>query len=241
LRRGQFDLGANPKTMKEKIIPRGNDRTALIVVDMQHDFMPGGSLAVNGGDEIIAPIARLMESQLFDVIVATQDWHPRDHVSFASNHAGRAPFDTIDLYGHPQTLWPDHCIQRTPGAELHAELPWHRASAIIRKATDASTDSYSAFRNNWNLRGERPPTGLAGLLINRGAEHLFLCGLARDFCVAWSAEDAMDAGFRVSVIWDLCRSIDPARDENLRNSLLARGIEIVTAAELPESLASPRR
>ncbi|MDO8432602.1 MAG: nicotinamidase [Candidatus Binatus sp.] len=224
--------------MKEKIIPLGNDRSALLVVDMQPDFMPGGALAVQGGDEIVAPLGALMESGLFDVIVATQDWHPRDHVSFASNHPGRMPFETIELYGYPQTLWPDHCVQGTPGAELHSGLPWHRASAIIRKATDASTDSYSALRNNWNPHGERPPTGLGGYLINRGVEHVFACGLARDYCVAWSAEDARDAGFSVSVIWDLCRSIDPSRDDALRDDLDARGIAIVTAAQVAQLLAS---
>jgi nicotinamidase/pyrazinamidase len=221
--------------MKETMIPLGGKHSALLVVDMQPDFMPGGALAVHGGDEIVAPIGRVMESGMFEVIVATQDWHPRDHVSFASNHPGRKPFETIELYEHAQTLWPDHCVQGTRGAELHSALPLEQVSAIIRKATDASIDSYSGLRNNWNPAGERPPTGLGGYLKSRGVQDVFVCGLARDYCVAWSAEDAFDTGFRVWVIWDLCRSIDPASDDNLRKGLEGRGIKIVNAEQLYES------
>ncbi len=219
--------------MKEKKMV--SDRAALIVVDMQPDFMPGGALPVQGGDEIVGPIRALMESGLFELIVATQDWHPRDHVSFASNHPGRKPMETIELYGHQQTLWPDHCVQGTTGADLHAGLPWERAAKIVRKATDPTTDSYSAIRNNWNPAGERPLTGLGDYLNARGVREVFVCGLARDYCVRWTAEDAIDAGFRVWLIWDLCRSIDPAADETLRRNLEERGIEIVNVEELYKS------
>ncbi len=208
------------------------ERSALLVVDLQPDFLPGGALPVRGGDEIVSPIADLMEAGFFDLIVAAQDWHPRDHVSFASNHPGRIAFERIELYGHEQILWPDHCIQETPGAELHPAMPWARAVAIIRKATNAATDSYSALRNNWDAKGNRPPTGLAGYLKNRGAEQIFICGLARDFCVRWTAEDAVQEGFQVNVIWDLCRSIEPERDDLYRRELSANGVRIVTAHEL---------
>jgi nicotinamidase/pyrazinamidase len=228
--------------MEEKRINFEKDRTALLVVDIQPDFMPGGALPVPGADQILSPIGDLMESGIFDLIVAVQDWHPRHHVSFASNHPGRAPMDTIKLYGHEQTLWPDHCVQGTSGAALHPDLPWNRAAAIIRKAMDPATDSYSALRNNWNPKGERPPTGLAGYLKNRAIENIFLCGLARDFCVKWTAEDALGEGFRVWVLWDLCRPIDPSSDRSVCDTLTARGAEIIIVSELYESteITAPR-
>jgi nicotinamidase/pyrazinamidase len=208
------------------------DEAALLVVDLQPDFMPGGALAVPGADEIIRPIREIMESSLFKVMVATQDWHPREHISFATNHPGRTPMNVIEVYGHEQILWPDHCIQGSPGAALHTALPWERASAIIRKAMDPSTDSYSAFRNNWNPSGKRPSTGLAGYLKDCGVESLFICGLARDFCVKWSAEDAADEGFRVCVLWDLTRSINPCSDQPIRDDFTARGITTMILNEL---------
>jgi len=208
------------------------DRAALLVVDIQPDFLAGGALAVPRAKEILPALRQLMNARLFDLIVATQDWHPRDHISFASNHRGRKPMETIELYGHPQTLWPDHCVQGTPGAELYAGLPWERATAIIRKATNPATDSYSAFRNNWNSRGNRPPTGLSGYLKDRGVEEVFLCGLAGDFCVRWSAEDALDEGFKTFVIRDLCRSIDPSCDDAVRRDLTRRGAKIVSIRSL---------
>jgi len=207
------------------------DRSALLVVDVQSDFLPGGALAVPGGDQILSPIAELMTDR-FELIVATQDWHPSNHVSFASNHPGRRNFDKIELYGHDQTLWPDHCVQGTAGAQLDPRLPWIRAAAIIRKAMNPAIDSYSALRNNWDPKGNRPPTGLAGYLTNRGVENIFVCGLARDFCVRWTAEDALEAGFRVNVIWDLCCSIEPRRDDLLRHELSSNGAQIVTMQEL---------
>lgn len=210
---------------------RKKTRRALIVVDVQNDFLPGGALAVPHGDEILAPLRTLMNSGAFDLIVATQDWHPRGHISFASSHRGRKPMDVIELYGHPQTLWPDHCVRGTEGARLYADLPWDKAAVIIRKATDPAVDSYSAMRNNWNARGKRPPTGLGGYLKEHGVREVFVCGLARDFCVRWSAEDAAK-DFHVTVIWDFCRSIDPSNDERLQRQLVKRGIKIIDSADL---------
>ena len=217
--------------MKSGRIRIDKDRAALLVVDIQPDFLSGGSLAVPRAKEVLPGLRKLMNSDGFDLIVATQDWHPRDHISFASNHPGRMPMEKIDLYGHEQTLWPDHCVQGTPGAELHRGLPWEKATAIVRKATDPATDSYSAFRNNWDFRGNRPPTGLAGYLKDRGVEDVFVCGLARDFCVRWSAEDALDEGFRTFVIWDLCRAIAALSDDAVRRDLTKRGAKIVESGQ----------
>lgn len=201
-------------------------RTALLLVDIQHDFLPGGALAVADGDRILDPVRRLLEADPFGLYVATQDWHPRGHVSFASTHAGRAPFDRIELHGHEQTLWPDHCVQGTRGAELHPAIPWERVSAVIRKGADPAVDSYSGFRNNWDARGERPRTGLAGYLRERGIERVVLCGLARDFCVKWSAEDAMEAGFSTTVLWELTRAVDAQSDQRVREALRGVGVEV---------------
>ncbi len=201
---------------------------ALIIVDLQPDFMPGGALPVAEGDRIVGPVSRLVRSKRFRTVIATQDWHPPGHVSFASSHPGRQLFETIELYGRPQTLWPDHCLQGTAGAELHRALSTDSVAAIIRKGTDPACDSYSGFRNNWNAEGKRPPTGLAGLLKELGIAEVFLCGLARDFCVYWSARDAVEAGFRASVFWDLTRPVDPASDERIRRDLLTLGVEIIS-------------
>ena len=203
------------------------EKSALIVVDMQPDFMPGGALPVTEGDRILEPISRLMRSGRFRAIFATQDWHPAGHISFASSHPGRRPFEAIELYGRLQTLWPDHCVQGTTGAELHRLLPTDGVAAIIRKGTDPLCDSYSGFRNNWNSRGERPRTGLAGFLKERGIAEIFLCGLARDYCVNWSAQDAVEAGFQVQVLWDLTRPVDPKSNESVRGQLIARGVHII--------------
>lgn len=204
--------------------------TALIVVDVQPDFLPGGRLAIEEGDEILEGVARLMAADAFAVRVATQDWHPPDHVSFASNHEGRAPFETVELHGHEQVLWPNHCVQGSAGAELHPDLPWERVEAVVRKGTDARVDSYSGFRNNWGPEGDRPPTGLGGYLRERGVETVVLCGLARDYCVRWSAEDAVEAGFATAFVWDLTRSVDPSGDEALRNDLERLGVRVVASS-----------
>ncbi len=212
------------------------ERTALLVVDLQPDFLPGGALPVEGGDAILEPIERLLESGRFPLVVATQDWHPPDHVSFARHHSGREPFDTIELYGHEQTLWPDHCVQGTEGASLHPAMDWRGATAIVRKATDPRVDSYSAFRNNWGPGGTRPPTGLAGYLREREVEQVWLCGLARDYCVKWSAEDGREAGFDVTVLWDLTRSIEPDDDDRVRGDLEAKGVRIVESSSIQGDL-----
>jgi len=203
--------------------------SALLLVDLQPDFLPDGALPVAGGDQILDPVRRLMTSGRFGVIVATQDWHPPGHASFASSHPGRKPFDMIMLHGHEQTLWPDHCVQGSPGAQLHPALPWTAAAVVVRKGMEPACDSYSGFRNNWNERGERPPTGLAGYLRERGVTELFVCGLARDYCVKWTAEDGADAGFRVWVIWDLTRPVDPSSDPRVRDELAARRVRIMSS------------
>jgi nicotinamidase/pyrazinamidase len=202
-------------------------RTALLLVDLQPDFLPGGALPVEQDGDVLEGIRALMDSDRFGLQVATQDWHPPGHVSFASSHAGREPFETIEHHGHPQTLWPDHCVQGTPGARLHPDLPWERVSAIVRKGTDPGVDSYSGFRNNWDSQGARPPTGLAGYLGERGVTDLFVCGLARDVCVKWTAEDAADAGFRVSFLWDLTRPVDSGADDQVRRDLEAAGVRVL--------------
>jgi nicotinamidase/pyrazinamidase len=208
------------------------DRSVLLLVDLQPDFFPGGALPVAEGGEIVQPICDLLELDLFGVYAATQDWHPPDHVSFASQHPGRSPHEVIELYGHQQVLWPDHCVQGTRGAELHPDLPWNQVAAVIRKGIDAKSDSYSGFRNNWNPEGERPTTGLAGYLRELGVEQVFLCGLTRDYCVKWSAEDAAAEGFDTYFLWHLTRSVDPSGDDGVRRDLEAAGVRIVEPAEL---------
>jgi nicotinamidase/pyrazinamidase len=217
---------AQPKAVIDR------DRSALLLVDIQPDFMPGGALAVADGDRIVSPVRALMESGRFRHFAVTQDWHPPGHISFASSHAGRKAFDTIELHGHPQTLWPDHCVQGTPGASLHSGLPWERVSVIVRKGMEPDTDSYSGFRNNVNPAGERPSTGLAGYLKDRGIGTVFCCGLARDFCVKWTAQDAAEAGFRTYFIWDLTRPVDPRSDSRVRDELERRGVTIIESASL---------
>lgn len=215
------------------------DGPALLVVDVQPDFLPGGALAVPDGDAILAPIGRLLARFPFAVTVATQDWHPPGHVSFASAHPGRQPFEVVEVHGKPQTLWPDHCVQGTPGAALYAGLPWERISAVIRKGTQADVDSYSGFRNNWDACGGRPLTGLAGYLRERGVVELLICGLARDFCVKWSAEDAAAAGFRTTVLWDLTRPVIASSDARVRADLEAAGVRIAEGSALGLGLAFP--
>jgi nicotinamidase/pyrazinamidase len=173
----------------------------LIVIDVQHDFLPGGALAVPDGDAVIAPIMALAEA--FDHVILTQDWHPREHISFASRH-GKNPFETIGLDSGEQVLWPDHCIQGTHGARIADSLDIPKAQLIIRKGHHPAIDSYSAFME----ADRRTPTGLAGYLRERGLKRVFCAGLATDFCVAWTALDACGAGFETSVIEDACRAID---------------------------------
>lgn len=218
--------------MNEEPIRIRPERSALLVIDVQPDFLPGGALPVPDGDAILGPVAELLEADLFGLHVATQDWHPPGHVSFASRHEGHDPMDVIELYGHDQTLWPDHCVQGTEGAELHPDLDWRRAAAIIRKGSDPESDSYSGFRNNWNPEGERPSTGLAGYLRERGVTDVYLCGLARDVCVKWTAEDAAEEGFDTVFLWDLTRSVEPEEDDAVRADLLDAGVRIADSGQL---------
>jgi nicotinamidase/pyrazinamidase len=205
----------------------------LLVVDVQPDFMPGGALAVPEGEQVVPVVNRLLAGP-FRHAVATQDWHPPGHASFASSHPGRAPFATIAAPYGEQTLWPDHCIQGTPGAALHADLDQSRIELIVRKGFRPAVDSYSAFRENDRVTS----LGLDAWLRARGFRRLFLAGMASDYCVAWSAEDAVAAGFEVVVVADACRgiglptgggrtTIDDARDR-----LGALGVRFIGSSEI---------
>jgi nicotinamidase/pyrazinamidase len=175
---------------------------ALIVIDMQYDFCPGGALAVAGGDAIIPEINRLIAR--FEHVILTQDWHPAGHSSFASSHPGKAPFESIEMLYGSQTLWPDHCIQGTRGAEFHEALDWTKAELVVRKGFRKGIDSYSAFYEN----DHATPTGLGGYLKERDISKVTLCGLATDYCVAFSALDAAGQGFSTTVILEASRGID---------------------------------
>ena len=177
---------------------------ALIVIDVQNDFCPGGALAVEGGDEVVPVINKLIGA--FDHVVLTQDWHPAGHSSFASQHPGKAPFEDIEMEYGTQRLWPDHCVQGTRGAEFHSGLEWTKAELVIRKGFRRAIDSYSAFFEN----DHETPTGLAGYLRERGISEVVLAGLATDFCVAYSALDAVRQGFAANVFMEGCRGIDIA-------------------------------
>ncbi|MBD3317899.1 MAG: bifunctional nicotinamidase/pyrazinamidase [Chitinivibrionales bacterium] len=212
--------------MAHKKIEVTRDTSALILVDIQPDFLPGGPLGVAEGDHILPGVDRAMKSGRFATVVATQDWHPPNHISFASRHEGHKPLQTIELYGYEQTLWPDHCVVGTKGAELHPSLPWEYVDAFMRKGTAFHVDSYSGFRNNWGPGNRRPKTGLAGYLRDRGVTTVYVCGLARDVCVRWTVQDAVAEGFRTTILWDLCRPVDPSSDDRLRADFEERGIRI---------------
>ncbi|UCG99554.1 MAG: bifunctional nicotinamidase/pyrazinamidase [Burkholderiales bacterium] len=198
-----------------------NTDSVLLVMDVQNDFLPGGALAVPRGDEVVPIVNRL--AARFDNVILTQDWHPPNHISFASRHPGSKPYDTIDLPYGPQILWPDHCVQGSRGAEFHAALAIEQAQAVIRKGYHAHTDSYSALLE----ADRRTPTGLAGMLRERGIRRVYCCGLATDFCVAWSALDAQAAGFETYVIEDACRAIDTGGSlDAARRDLAAAGVRV---------------
>jgi nicotinamidase/pyrazinamidase len=180
------------------------NKTVLIVVDVQNDFCPGGALAVPGGHEVVPAINKLIDEH--EHVVLTQDWHPADHASFASRHEGRKPFESIEVHYGPQTLWPDHCVQGRPGAEFHPELDWRKAELILRKGFRSHIDSYSAFFEN----DRKTPTGLGGYLRERGFSEVVLAGLATDYCVHFSAMDARNLGFDVTVMEYATRAIDLA-------------------------------
>jgi nicotinamidase/pyrazinamidase len=204
----------------------GGPSDALIVVDVQNDFCPGGALAVPDGDAVVPVINRLQER--FQTVVLTQDWHPADHRSFASQH-GLEPFGTVEMAYGSQVLWPDHCVQGTSGAALHPGLATERAALLVRKGFRAGIDSYSAFFEN----DRRTVTGLAGYLRERGIGAVTLAGLATDFCVGYSALDAAGLGLRVRVVEDACRAIDLAGSlAAMLAEMRAAGVEVVRSGEV---------
>ncbi len=206
-----------------------NPAAALLVIDVQNDFCPQGALAVAEADAIVPLVNRL--ARRFETVVLTQDWHPADHVSFAGRHPGLAPFTRIMLPYGPQTLWPTHCVMATPGAAFHPGLDIPHAGLILRKGMHREVDSYSAF-----LEADRATvTGLAGYLAARGIAEVFLCGLALDFCVAWSAEDAVSYGFKTTVVTDACRAIDTSGSLRAALTRLDKaGVRRVVSTDLDE-------
>ncbi|GHA77719.1 bifunctional nicotinamidase/pyrazinamidase [Pontibacter akesuensis] len=199
---------------------------ALLLIDIQNDFLPGGALAVPEGNAILPVVNKLQEQ--FDLVVATQDWHPPQHKSFASSHAGKNVFEVIDLNGMPQVLWPDHCIQGTAGAELSAELAQNRIEAIFRKGTNPEIDSYSGFYDNGHLKS----TGLADYLRGKGVTEVYLVGLAADYCVYFSALDALQELFEVYYLEDAVRAINGDGFEKAKADLLAKGGHIIQSHNL---------
>ena len=196
-------------------------KTTLLISDMQNDFLPGGSLAVADGDEIIPTINQLQRS--YELVVATQDWHPADHGSFVSQHSNRKAFETAELGGLPQVLWPDHCVQGSYGAALSAALDQQRIATIFRKGMDPQIDSYSAFFDN----GHKKATGLEAYLKGLGVEEVHVCGLAADFCVFYSAMDALTLGFKVSILDKATKAISPEGYETAKRELIASGGQII--------------
>jgi nicotinamidase/pyrazinamidase len=204
-----------------------DDRSVLLVVDVQNDFLPGGGLAVPKGDEVIPVVNRL--ARRFANVVLTQDWHPADHLSFASRHPGRKPFETIKLGYGDQMLWPDHCVQGSTGAALHEGLDIPHAQLVIRKGFHREVDSYSAFRE----ADRRTTTGLAGYLKARGLDRVFVAGLATDFCVGWTAIDARAESFETFVIEDASRAIDtPGSLAAAWEAMTAAGVRRIRSRDL---------
>ena len=211
--------------MDERLVPGVDD--VLLVVDVQDDFCPGGALAVGDGDAVVPVINRLAAK--FAHLIQTQDWHPEGHRSFASAHPGHEPFETIEAPYGPQTLWPDHCVQGTKGADFHPALDLPRAELVIRKGFRADIDSYSAFYEN----DRKTATGLAGYLRDRGFARVFICGLATDYCVHYSAVDARHDGFAAIVIEDACRAIDLAGSLGQAMENMAKaGVRIAKSQDL---------
>lgn len=198
----------------------------LVVIDVQNDFMPGGSLAVPDGDKIVPIINRIQDK--FDLIVASQDWHPQNHISFASNHPGKSVFDEIEIHGKKQILWPDHCVQETDGALFHPDLKTQNWETIFRKGTDPKIDSYSAFYDNGHLKS----TGLTGYLKDKGASQVFFCGLAADICVYFSTMDAFKEGFACFYIEDASQPLDVELFEIQKKEMARLGIQIISSEEI---------
>ena len=202
----------------------------LILVDIQNDFIPGGKLAVPLGNEIVKLVNELQES--FDLVVATQDWHPRNHKSFASQHPGKKQFDTISLHGLDQVLWPDHCVQETKGADFHDDLNTKKVEAVFRKGMNPDIDSYSGFYDN----GHKKSTGLAGYLRDRGVKKVYVCGLAADYCVAFTAKDALKENFETYVIEDATRAIDAEGYSKIKGEIITSGGQYIQSKMLHRHL-----
>lgn len=200
----------------------------LVLVDLQNDFMPGGALPVPDGDEVVEVANEL--ATLFGHVVASQDWHPANHLSFASQHAGHRPGDVVKIDGLQQVLWPDHCVQRTPGADFHAAINRKRIDAVVKKGLDRNIDSYSAFFDN----ARRRSTGLAEHLLQRDIKSVALMGLATDYCVKFSALDAVSLGLRTVLVSDGCRGIDlaPGDIDRAYEEMRRAGVEIIRAGDL---------
>ena len=204
-----------------------NTNSALLMIDIQNDFCPGGALAVDEGDKIVSSINSIQEK--FTVKILTQDWHPKHHKSFASNHKNKDPMSTTQMFYGTQVLWPDHCIQGTEGSKFHAKLITDNADLIIRKGFRPEIDSYSAFFEN----DQKTPTGLDGYLKSRGLSTIYLCGLALDFCVYFSAIDGAKLGYNVTVIKDACRAIDLNGSlQNSLNDMKSKGVKLSSISEL---------
>lgn len=199
---------------------------ALLIIDIQNDFLPGGALAVPGGDEIIDLINELQPH--FELVVATQDWHPANHGSFASAHFNKKPFETTVLNGLNQVLWPDHCIESTFGAQLASKLSQTFIEAVFRKGTNPEIDSYSGFFDN----GKKKDTGLGTFLKGRGISQVFVAGLAGDYCVGYTALDAIDQGFSTSIIEDATRAIDPESFVLMKKNIIEKGGRIIQSADI---------
>jgi nicotinamidase/pyrazinamidase len=198
----------------------------LIIIDVQNDFMPGGSLAVSKGD-LIVPVINALQAK-FDLVIATQDWHPANHKSFAANHVNKKPFEKIILNGLEQILWPDHCVQGTKGADFHSELETNLIEAIFRKGMNPEIDSYSGFYDN----GRQKSTGLAGFLREKKAETLYFSGLCTDICVYYTIQDALTAGFNCVLIEDASCPLDSKGFHKIKTKLLQQGVEIVESQEI---------
>lgn len=198
----------------------------LVIIDVQNDFMPGGSLAVPSADKIIPVINQLQDH--FDLIIATQDWHPQNHTSFASNHTGKNPFEKALIGGREETLWPDHCVQGTPGAELFPGMQTNKIAVIFRKGMNPAVDSYSGFYDNHR----KVSTGLCGYLKERGVSKVYFCGLASDICVYFTIKDALKEGFSARLIEDASQPLDDLEYKRIKEELTGKGVHIVNSGDI---------
>lgn len=199
---------------------------ALVLIDVQNDFMPGGALEVPHGDLIVPVLNRVQP--YFDLVTATQDWHPKNHVSFASNHPGMKPFDRMNMKGFDQVLWPDHCVQGTPGAQFHPALDTDKIAAIFRKGMNPEVDSYSGFNDNMHIVS----TGLSGYLREKGITELYVCGLAADICVYYTIRDAVAEGFKSVLIEDGSRPLDDEAFGPVKSELRRMGVKIINSSQI---------